>query len=255
MGIQSLRDYGHEGAFRQIGCGLVICCVCLIGCTRSNEDFRALGFETEAEMRNAFSLGYRTKARMLEAERRPETAAGSPSKYPRCAGSYEKQRCEAEEAKLAAESDNEKNERAERLRAAQQSAAEQVAAAPLTESPQEHATSSASGTPASPYSRISVSALHRLVATGMSNYKPYQVRTKINGKDAFEDRLCDHVRYDGFCERGMDSVRVELDLHPLSRRQVLYDIRGRTGGEICATVEMRPDGLVYLTDYAAGGCP
>ena len=47
----------------------------LIGCKNNENDYKKLGFASEQEMNQAFSLGYHTKEKMLEAQQTSKAKA------------------------------------------------------------------------------------------------------------------------------------------------------------------------------------
>lgn len=80
----------------------------LIGCKNNENDYKKLGFANEQEMTQAFSLGYHTKEKMLEAQNiskartaNDETHASSID--PTCKGNPEPEKCNALAKKIASE--------------------------------------------------------------------------------------------------------------------------------------------------------
>lgn len=98
---------------------------------------------------------------------------------------------------------------------------------------------------------ISLQELHRLSKTGMSALQSYRVSTSINGYDGFGDTLCDYTRYDGYCDTNNISVQVKQDMLSQQQRMALYELRGKQGNRICATVRMDRYGSLQLMEVAA----
>lgn len=87
--------------------GLLVTAI-LIGCKNNANDYKKLGFSSEQEMNQAFSLGYHTKDKMLEAEKAAkakDTNSGMSvsSIDPTCKGNPEPEKCNALAKKLASE--------------------------------------------------------------------------------------------------------------------------------------------------------
>ena len=104
---------------------------------------------------------------------------------------------------------------------------------------------------------VSLSQLKKMTVVGMEPFKPYRVSTKINALDLGTDGLCDQLRYDGYCEIERERVYVNINLDSQAARGQLYDLRGKTGAEICATVVMHPrnvNGTLNLVGFTAGRC-
>ena len=104
---------------------------------------------------------------------------------------------------------------------------------------------------------VSLSELKKMTVVGMEPFKPYRVSTMINALDLGTDGLCDRVRYDGYCETERERVYVNLSLDSQASRGQLYDLRGRTGAAICATVVMHPrnvNGTLNLVGFTPGRC-
>ena len=104
---------------------------------------------------------------------------------------------------------------------------------------------------------VSLSQLKKMTVVGMEPFKPYRVSTKINALDLGTDGLCDQLRYDGYCEMERERVYVNINLESQAARGQLYDLRGKTGAAICATVVMHPrnvNGTLNLVGFTAGLC-
>jgi len=104
---------------------------------------------------------------------------------------------------------------------------------------------------------VSLGELKRMTAVGMEPFKPYRVSTMINALDLGTDGLCDQLRYDGYCETERERVYVNISLDSQASRGQLYDLRGKTGAAICATVVMHPrnvNGTLNLIGFTPGRC-
>lgn len=80
----------------------------LISCKNNESDYKKLGFANEQEMNKAFSLGYRTKEKMLEAQNSSKasdtkSSVHASSMYPTCKGNPDPEKCNALAKKIASE--------------------------------------------------------------------------------------------------------------------------------------------------------
>lgn len=104
---------------------------------------------------------------------------------------------------------------------------------------------------------VGFAELKKMTVVGMENYKPYRVAAMINGLDLGTDALCERLRYDGYCETEGDRVHLIISLDSAAARSQLYDLRGKRGAAICATVVMQPrnvNGTVNLVGFTPGQC-
>ena len=122
-------------------------------------------------------------------------------------------------------------------------------------------TSSASQSPSPTQSPtgelISFPKLKKMTAIGIENFKKYQVSAMINALDLGTDGLCQRLRSDGYCADGEDRIYVELRIDSVEKRSQLYDLRGKRGAVICATVVSTPqniNGNLNLVDFTSGPC-
>ena len=107
----------------------------LIGCNNNENDYKRLGFDSEQEMTQAFSLGYHTNERMLETQKlstaRSADSVTQPSSIdPTCKGNPDPDKCNAFVKKLAAETPDRAAARRQSLEAERErnmrTAAEQI---------------------------------------------------------------------------------------------------------------------------------
>jgi len=104
---------------------------------------------------------------------------------------------------------------------------------------------------------VSIAKLKKMTVIGMEMFKPFRVSAMINAIGLGTDGLCARLRPDGYCELGVEPVHVNILLDDYAEREKLYDLRGRTGAAICATVVMHPrnvNGTLNLTSFTPGGC-
>lgn len=79
----------------------------------------------------------------------------------------------------------------------------------------------------------------------------------INAVDLGTDGLCEQLGYKGYCAEGIERVYINISLGSHAERSQLYDLRGKQGTAICATVVMHPrnvNGTVNLIGFAPGRC-
>lgn len=179
--------------------------------------------------------------------------------FPRCAGNPAYASCVALERKLASETEAEKKARIDRMEQERAAAMKAVADTPLADLAIRTPQVDLSGKPdvtRDTRERMTIEELHRRTLIGMEVYRRYNVGAAINGYAAASgDALCSVLRtYDGLCDARYDNVLITLDLGSELTAQVLYNHRGRGGAPICATVEMRPDGRVYLVGFLQNRC-
>lgn len=99
--------------------------------------------------------------------------------------------------------------------------------------------------------------LKKMTVVGMEAFKPYRVSAMINALDLGTDGLCEQLRYDGYCELDRERVYVNISLDSTASRSQLYDLRGKRGAAICATVVMHPrnvNGTLNLVGFTPGRC-
>jgi len=96
-----------------------------------------------------------------------------------------------------------------------------------------------------------------MTVVGIENFKLFQVSAFINALDLGTDGICEQLRYDGYCADGAPRIYLEIKLNSFTKRSQLYDLRGKRGAAICATVVSTPrnvNGNLNLVDFTPGGC-
>ncbi|GAB2467300.1 hypothetical protein GCM10027082_18660 [Comamonas humi] len=104
---------------------------------------------------------------------------------------------------------------------------------------------------------VSIAQLKKMTVIGIEAFKPYRVSAMINALDLGTDGLCERLRYDGYCADGVERVYLNIDIDSSAQRSQLYDLRGKRGTAICATVVMHPrnvNGTMNLIGFTPGGC-
>lgn len=124
--------------------------------------------------------------------------------------------------------------------------------------PQQHATAQTVQFFGPPHADlVSFTDLKKMSAVGIENFKPFRVSAFINALDLGTDGICEQLRYDGYCADGVPRIYLELKLDSMAKRSQLYDLRGKRGAAICATVVSTPrnvNGNLNLLDFAPGRC-
>ncbi|WP_312807017.1 hypothetical protein [Comamonas sp.] len=131
-------------------------------------------------------------------------------------------------------------------------------AQPSQPRPQQNSTSQTEQFVGPPHAElVSFTDLKKMSVIGIENFKPFRVYAFINALDLGTDGICEQLRYDGYCADGVPRIYLELKLDSMAKRSQLYDLRGKRGAAICATVVSTPrnvNGNLNLFDFTPGPC-
>jgi hypothetical protein len=115
------RTFSNYKMTKNLLMGVLVAAM-LIGCNNNENDYKKLGFASQQEMNQAFSLGYHTKEKMLAAQNISETTVANSGTQassidPTCKGNPESEKCNALAEKIASETPEQSAARRQSLEA------------------------------------------------------------------------------------------------------------------------------------------